>query len=244
MSGAVTGLAVNLRLAVLACCTLLLGGCLMSAEPLIDAESASAVPFTGKFLDPECGPEPVVVAAIEHGQYSLKQGDQSFVVYFMEVGDGWYVNQMTDPVKEEKAVDFSGDGSLVATRKPTTLTSYRLVKWADGNLILHNSDCHEELDGISGLERKNKTCLINDLEALKTTSNMLAEGIDSGKIHDEFEVLRPWPMEVRTNGNDTSEGAIAAQNLEQMELPEKEFEKGEARNSACEAGYLGYGVKN
>ena len=190
MGAFLSGIAARLHLAILPLLLLALAGCWYSEKPLIDAGNASAIPFAGKYVDPENENTAMEIAAAPDRGYDLIATNSTLHAYFLELGEGWYVYQMKlEKDHEEAAPPAEGTGE-----PPMYL--YNLMKYSGGSLYIHEPKCNEETAKIRSIEDDGHDgCRISNVKALKKAARQLARAIDRDPDKSEPDILRPWPEE-------------------------------------------------
>ncbi|MEL1251124.1 hypothetical protein [Aurantiacibacter gilvus] len=178
-----------LQICAAPCLALAVSGCWYSAEPLINAENGSAIPFEGSYADPDGGEEPIQISAFGAGvSYRVSQGDESQEIYFLLIEGSWYVAQITDPLEEPEVVALGPD--LEGTRTPTNLSVYRIMHWSGEVLQIYEPECDEDLAKIPGIEVSDATCLIGGLDALALAASEFTTAIETGEATAEYDALR------------------------------------------------------
>ncbi|MFL0355691.1 hypothetical protein ACI5KX_04360 [Erythrobacter sp. GH1-10] len=168
----------------------ILGGCWISAEPLVTDRNAATVPFEGTYASSDGDDETVSILAAPSGKgYNFNQGDESVEVHFIAIGNGWYVLQMIDPVKEPQDIDLGPD--LTGKRVPTGLANYQLLGLSGDVIRIFKTECTEDVAALSGVEKDRNACVIEDLASLRAAARVLATSIVEGRTDPEVQELRP-----------------------------------------------------
>ena len=134
--------------------------------------------------------DPILVAEGEKGSYLISQKDEELLVHFLQISSEWFVLQSTDPATEEEEVDLGPD--LKGTRKPTTASEYRLVRWTGENIEIIEPECTENILAIEGVEGGDGTCVFASVDKLRKAAANYIEALNDGSVLADADVLRPW----------------------------------------------------
>lgn len=152
-----------------------LASCWTSSEPLIlSRESAQPLP-SGTYDIHEMGDDydTATLKKIPGGGYIFDDGEYSFAIMFLDVGNGWYAIQFTDDAKEAQFFVGQVDGSSIRVYEPIC------------------DDQIRELDDVEFKVRSyTEECEFLNQSALVATATLLLARIASGEKIHSFMVSR------------------------------------------------------
>ncbi len=175
----------------------LLSACWMSDEPLIGAEHASTVDFSGPYKPKK---EDVVIEVTHNpdGSYSLIDNKgEGFTAFFVDISNGWYLVQQdfAKLAKGGKVKDATGDDVEVSEKEGDAPYLYNLMKLSGGDLLFYLPECNEAIQAVPGVELDMQgdkfaaACRFSSIEALRAAAPKFIAQVEAGKFTDEPGVL-------------------------------------------------------
>lgn len=167
-----------LKCGLLAALLVLLGGCWVSEEPLLNSSNASVIDFEGTYRGIGDDDRPQIsIRAAGDGSYILHDGEDAISAYFQALKSGWYLAQ------------YEGQDTELGTDERFYI--YQPMQVKDGRLHMYAPDCSATPGEYEGLERSGPTCDFTGLDALKSAALAYIGLIEKGEIEQGPNVFEP-----------------------------------------------------